>query len=154
MKYIVPALLFPLCVFAQTINVDSLEQKGYHVYIHKKHLRPKVIIRQVLLRDTIWRERIVVRHDTVRIYSHYERTVAPQYVLLSQPEREPQLFEEAFTLALVGTANTNGYEMHGGATLALGKRIKFFIGAGCAYNSVLKETRLDLGGHLIITITQ
>jgi hypothetical protein len=151
MKYIY-FTLFPTLLFAQTINIDSLEQKGYHVYVHKRHTRPRVIVRQTTVRDTIWRERVVVKTDTLRIYSYIERSVAPQYVLLTHPTNTSSGFEQTFTLALVGTANTNGYEMHGGATLALGERIKFFIGLGYAYNSVLKETRLDLGGHLIITL--
>jgi hypothetical protein len=151
MKYVY-FILLPSYLFGQTINVDSLEQKGYHVYVHKRHIKPKTIVRQTIVHDTIWRERIVVRRDTVRIYSYIERSVAPQYVLLTQPKSERAGFEQTFTLALVGTANTNGYEMHGGATLALGERIKFFIGLGCAYNSVLKVTRLDLGGHLIIRL--
>jgi len=153
MKYLCFAL-FPSLLFAQTINIDSLEQKGYHVYVHKRHIRPKIIVKQTVIHDTVWRERIVVRKDTLRIYSYVERTVAPQYVLLARPESMGSGFEQTFTLALVGTANTNGYEMHGGATLALGERIKFFIGLGYAYNSVLKETRLDLGGHLIITLVE
>jgi hypothetical protein len=153
MKYLY-LTLFPSLLFAQTINIDSLEQKGYHVYVHKRHTKPKIVIRQTVVRDTIWRERIVVRKDTLRIYSYVERNVVPQYVLLNQPTDASNGAEQTFALALVGTANTNGYEMHGGSTLALGKRIKFFIGLGYAYNSVLKETRLDLGGHLIITLIE
>jgi hypothetical protein len=151
MKYLY-FTLFPSLLFAQTINIDSLEQKGYHVYVHKRHVKPKIIVKQMIIRDTIWRERVVVRNDTVRIYSYVERSVAPQYVLITSPQVQASSFADRFTLALVGTGNTNGYEMHFGSTLALGERITFFIGAGCSYNSVLKRTRLDLGGHLIMRL--
>lgn len=151
MKYFY-LLLLPTCLFGQTIDVDSLERKGYHVYVHKKHAQPRVIVKEKIVRDTVWLERTIVKRDTVHIYTYHEQTVTPQYVLLNAGAPDREAFEEAFTLALVGTANTNGYEMHGGATLSLGERIKFFIGAGCAYNSVLKVTRLDLGGHLIIRL--
>ena len=136
---------------AQTISVDSLERHGYQVHVHKRLAKP--IVRIVIVRDTVWRERIVVRRDTVRIYSYVERSVTPQYVMLTAPHLTTRSsFNDSFTFALVGTGNTNGYEMHFGSTIALGERITFFIGAGCAYNSVLKRTRLDLGGHLMITL--
>lgn len=151
MKYGTVLLLLGISsASAQTIRVDSLERNGYQVHVHKRVVKP--VVRKVIVRDTIWKERVVVRRDTVRVYAYVERSVAPQYVILASPQVQGPSFSDRFTLALVGTANTNGYEMHGGATLALGERITFFIGAGCAYNSVLKVTRLDLGGHLIIRL--
>jgi hypothetical protein len=154
MKYLLLFFLFfPSALPAQRISVDSLENNGYRVRIYKPEQKPKERIVMIRQRDTIYIPvmHIILIHDTLirerTSFYRYERTEK------MPKENGAQLSElQALQTLLIGNANTNGYGMHLGVMLSMGKRLSFFIGAGMGYNSVTKLTHLDLAGQLMIGI--
>lgn len=132
----------------QRLSVDSLEHNGYRVKIYKPQpVRLRTVVREIhdTLRETIVRI-VVIRDTVVRERIALCERVTEHIVNL------PPIVQERFSLMLVGNANTNGYGMHFGGQLQLGDHIAFFIGCGMGYNSVTKVTHLDLAGLLLIRL--
>ncbi|MFI5265055.1 MAG: hypothetical protein ACHQM6_11110 [Candidatus Kapaibacterium sp.] len=143
-------LAFPSGLFAQRISVDSLESNGYHVRIYKPPKKPEIRTITKYEHDTIYVpvEHILILRDTIlREKVYYFMTEK------SVPERKQETNDDQqLHTLLIGNANTNGYGMHLGVMLAMGKRISFFIGGGMGYNSVTKITHLDLAGQIMIKL--
>jgi hypothetical protein len=145
MKALLLLLLLTTTANAQTINVDSLERKGYAVRIHKpsKH---RVIRDTVFVRDTVRVYLPVLIHDTVRThyYSHIERPLLVEKpYLITVPAPTPPF--QYTNVWLIGHANISGYSCNLGGSITIG-RVEFYMGLGIAYQSLIKLTKADLQG--------
>lgn len=120
----------------------------------RKPCKPDTV--KIYVRDTITVTKLIFIRDTTKLVLIRETQPVYNYIAMMPTLKveQPAPIIEKYMLNLYGGANTNGYNVLLGATVYLGSRVSFFGGLGTIYNATTKETHLDLGGYMVIRLSE